>query len=609
MISSGDSDWSATVIRSLAGLAVASFILVIIARRRKSWRKATFYVVLFLSFLQILGTSLRGALKGGDPFAIPANLLLILVCLVSIRVTPNMLLLIAIPVPVIHVGLFLFTPLLRSSSYGSNSLITSLGAVPVMWLISYEQEKANRLLFYQSLELERSLNQSKEENTLLRRENATLRTLQQPQASRLNINTPLDDVVLKLKEWKSQLGEHWDSRIDSIIQTLQLTPNINRPVLHSNTVLNEADTTVSHWLIRECNVGVGSASASNNEKACAGSIRRGTLDVLSMENEDVPGTCFGVKDKGLHEELKQLCEWDAFDLWKVADLCKGSPLQAVSMQLFHHLGLVSAFQIERGLLAAFLKAVEGEYNQVPYHSSKHAADVVQAVGCFLAHPSFRNLLSDLEALALLFAAIVHDMGHQGSSNSFEVTSLSSRALLYNDRSVWENYHLHAAFAIVGQKQNDFLRCLIPSDWRKFRKMVINCVMATDMAHHFDALGSFKGRAASDGFACSEGREDLMKMALHLADISNPARPNTVYRHWVSAVMEEFYQQGDRERAAGLPISPFMDRTKPQVRECQCGFLDFIVIPSYSAWVEAFPDFANSLVNAQTNRRLWDESVR
>jgi cAMP-specific phosphodiesterase 4 len=47
--------------------------------------------------------------------------------------------------------------------------------------------------------------------------------------------------------------------------------------------------------------------------------------------------------------------------------------------------------------------------------------------------------------------------------------------------------------------------------------------------------------------------------LHCADISNPARPWRLAREWGARVSEEFYKQGDRERALGVPVAALNDR--------------------------------------------------
>jgi len=55
---------------------------------------------------------------------------------------------------------------------------------------------------------------------------------------------------------------------------------------------------------------------------------------------------------------------------------------------------------------------------------------------------------------------------------------------------------------------------------------------------------------------------------------------------------------------GLPISPFMDRSNPQVSKCQCGFLDFLVLPTYTAWAQIFPESSPILGAAKANRQHW-----
>ena len=65
---------------------------------------------------------------------------------------------------------------------------------------------------------------------------------------------------------------------------------------------------------------------------------------------------------------------------------------------------------------------------------------------------------------------------------------------------------------------------------------------------------------------------VLQNMVHCADLSNPTKPLELYRQWCERIMEEFFQQGDRERESGLDISPMCDRynatiEKSQVRKC------------------------------------------
>lgn len=82
-------------------------------------------------------------------------------------------------------------------------------------------------------------------------------------------------------------------------------------------------------------------------------------------------------------------------------------------------------------------------------------------------------LNSLEILSLLLAAVVHDVDHPGTTNTFQIKTLlvhtysvlysspfvivytlyvyncrSDFALCYNDRSVLENHHLQYAFQLM-----------------------------------------------------------------------------------------------------------------------------------------------------------------
>lgn len=65
------------------------------------------------------------------------------------------------------------------------------------------------------------------------------------------------------------------------------------------------------------------------------------------------------------------------------------------------------------LLVLLLQVIEQHYTPNPYHCGTHAADVVQAVTAILLTDQLPAVLTQLEVLALVLAAAVHDVDHPG----------------------------------------------------------------------------------------------------------------------------------------------------------------------------------------------------
>lgn len=109
---------------------------------------------------------------------------------------------------------------------------------------------------------------------------------------------------------------------------------------------------------------------------------------------------------------------------------------------------------------------------------------------------------------MYIAAIIHDVDHPGVSNNFLIATLNPMTLLYNDKSVLENHHCSTAFTIVQRTECNFLQHLEESEFRKFRSLVVDMVLATDLAQHFSLLTMFKKRILTpDSFEPTENRED------------------------------------------------------------------------------------------------------
>ena len=52
---------------------------------------------------------------------------------------------------------------------------------------------------------------------------------------------------------------------------------------------------------------------------------------------------------------------------------------------------------------------------------------------------------------------------------------------------------------------------------------------------------------------------LMKVLLHAADVSNPAKQFAVAKQSAELIVEEFCRQGDLEKETGLKVSPMCER--------------------------------------------------
>ncbi len=75
----------------------------------------------------------------------------------------------------------------------------------------------------------------------------------------------------------------------------------------------------------------------------------------------------------------QIDDWDNFNVFKFAQAAEGRPLAALTMTVLEKLDLIDRFNIDRTKMVLFLRDLELQYCNNPYHSNIHAADVVHCV--------------------------------------------------------------------------------------------------------------------------------------------------------------------------------------------------------------------------------------
>lgn len=191
----------------------------------------------------------------------------------------------------------------------------------------------------------------------------------------------------------------------------------------------------------------------------------------------------------------------------------------------------------------------------------------------------QSVFTELEILTALFAAAIHDVDHPGLTNQYLVNASDELAVLYNDESVLENHSLAVAFKVLQDDACNILANLNKKQTQTMRKMAIDMVLATDMSKHMSLLADLKTmvetkKVAGSGVILLDNyteRIQILQNMLHCADLGNPTKPLEIYKKWVELVMEEFFQQGDKERSLGMDISPMCDRFNARIEKSQVMF--------------------------------------
>ncbi|NXN92496.1 PDE3B phosphodiesterase, partial [Rhinopomastus cyanomelas] len=357
-----------------------------------------------------------------------------------------------------------------------------------------------------------------------------------------------------------------------------------------------------------------------------------------------------------HDSLmEKMNNWNfqIFDLVQEMGDQSGRILSQVTYTLFQDTGLFEIFKIPTKEFMNYFCALENGYRDIPYHNRIHATDVLHAVwylttrpipgfqqirsehilesemdetsgiapapvsyisskSCSIADGSYGCLASNipaLELMALYVAAAMHDYDHPGRTNAFLVATNAPQAVLYNDRSVLENHHAASAWNLfLSRPEYNFLSNLDHVEFKRFRFLVIEAILATDLKKHFDFLAEFNAKVNdinSHGIEWSNENDRLLacQICIKLADINGPAKVRELHLKWTEGIVNEFYEQGDEEASLGLPISPFMDRSSPQLAKLQESFITHIVGPlcnSYNAagllpgqWVDEDEEDAES----------------
>lgn len=366
--------------------------------------------------------------------------------------------------------------------------------------------------------------------------------------------------------------------------------------------------------------------------------------------------------------LRKLCHCVGHWAFPAHELSNDDLLYCVVLILGFALNHISATGVPAGLemptpneLLAFVYMTRDIYrNGNPFHNFRHAADVIQACFHYLIRlkclPEFEQLekdprsdetkilndsrptvpcvelvalaseetkpplLNPLQSLGLLVAALGHDVGHPGVTNAFMIKHAAPTSQLFGERSVLELFHA-SVFTNKILSINWPSLLLVetnPESSLYLKHLIIDSILATDMAEHFEYIHKLKEYQSNDGVQTNAKVKLISSLLIKCADISNVTRPVRVSSQWALVLSREFEEIEVLEGAISAADGDFKDmsypklpsdldevlKLSPMIHKGQLFFIQTFAEGLFKCIVEYFPELQFTADIIGENMKFW-----
>ncbi|XP_050417227.1 cGMP-dependent 3',5'-cyclic phosphodiesterase isoform X1 [Patella vulgata] len=278
------------------------------------------------------------------------------------------------------------------------------------------------------------------------------------------------------------------------------------------------------------------------------------------------------------------------------------------MSMFEDLGFISKWRIKKDCLIRFVLMVKRGYRNPPYHNWMHAYSVAHFCYLLIKNLKLEEIVGDIQVFALFVSCLCHDIDHRGTTNSFQVESQSVLAALYSSEgSVMERHHFAQSMCILNTEGCNIFENLSSMHYTQVLDLMREIILATDLAHHLRILKSLK-EIANNGYNTESSRDVKLLLCLSMTscDLSDQTKNWKNTKHIASLVYQEFFSQGDLEKALGQNPLEMMDRDRACIPDLQISFLDNIALPVYEVLAKTFPRLQEVLQNVLENRSRWEK---
>uniref|UniRef100_A0A4W5K8D7 Phosphodiesterase n=1 Tax=Hucho hucho TaxID=62062 RepID=A0A4W5K8D7_9TELE len=297
--------------------------------------------------------------------------------------------------------------------------------------------------------------------------------------------------------------------------------------------------------------------------------------------------------------------------------CTELELVMCGIQMFYEVGVVKKFQVPQEVLVRFMYSISKGYRKMPYHNWRHGFNVGQTMFTLLTTGNMKRYYTDLEVMAMITSAFLHDIDHRGTNNLYQVKSANPLAKLHGS-SVLERHHLEfSKFLLADESLNIYQNLNRRQNEHAIHLMDI-AIIATDLQLYFKKRTMFQKivdlsktyedeKKWVDWMSLETTRKEIvLAMMMTACDLSALTKPWEVQSKVALSEAAEFWVQGDLEREVleKQPIA-MMDRNcAGQLPKLQCGFIDFVCTFVYKELSRFHPAIQPMYDGMLNNRKEW-----
>jgi hypothetical protein len=244
---------------------------------------------------------------------------------------------------------------------------------------------------------------------------------------------------------------------------------------------------------------------------------------------------------------------------------------------------------------------------------EHSDDCRTNVASTLHDHTYGITSDPLTRFAVVFSALIHDVDHQGVPNAQLVKEGCRAAIAYSNKSVAENNSVDISWKLLMDDCFTELRHTIyqtESELSRFRQLVVNVVMATDIMDK--DLGALRRKRWNKAFSESPVEDDastvnrkatiVIEHIIQASDVAHTMQHWHIYTKWNARFFEECHRAYIEGRVDKNPADGWY--------QGEIGFFDFYVIPLAKKLKDCgvFGVSSDEYLNyAIQNRKEWERN--